>query len=134
MGRDQRSDRLTCVDLWRTFGNEYKIVTDPAYDPTGIRRVNVDPWYFTIPCKFGTIWENGGDTLAVDIDYHDQIANKVRAIPGVTVKCDGDREKTFLFPLSLFARVARLVQPRRRRRMTPEQRAEAAKRLAKCHL
>lgn len=112
------------------FGNEYKISTDPAYDPTGIRHDNLDPWYFTIPCKFGTIWAHGGKMLCIDIDYHDRIARKVGAIPGVRLKCDGDREKTFIFPVSLFGEVADLVKPRRRKQMTPKQRREAVKRLA----
>ena len=126
----ERASRMNCVDLWRTFGNEYKISTDPAYDSTGIRRDNLDPWYFTIPCKFGTIWAHGGDMLCVDIDYHDRTARKVGAIPGVRLKRDGDREKTYIFPAALFGEVAKLVKPHRRRQMTPEQRQEAAKRLA----
>ena len=121
---------MTCIDLWRTFGREYKIGTDPAYDTDGLRRANLDPWYFTVPCRFGTIWPHGGDMLCVDINYHARTAKKVGAIPGVRMKLDGDSEKTFIFPAAMFVEVAKLVKPYRRRQMTPEQREAAAKRLA----
>lgn len=133
MARNHCAVGLTCVNLWRMLGDEYKISTDPAYDKAGIRRVNLDPWYFTIPCKYGTIWPYGGDVLAIEIDYHNPTAQKVRAIPGVKVKHDGDKEKTFLFPLRLFADVARLCHPYRRPRLTPEQKAERAERLRQYH-
>ena len=130
MGRDKQAIGLTCVDLWRTFGSKYRIQTDPAYDPAGVRRENLDLWYFTIPCRFGTIWAHGGEMLCVDIDYHGRTARKVGAIPGVRLRFDGSREKTFIFPVALFGKVAKLVKPYRRRQLTPKQRAEAAKLLA----
>jgi len=123
----------TCIDLWRTFGRDYRVGTDPACDPASINIDKLDPWCFIMTGKAGTIWSYGGDLLAVDIDYHNSIAKKVRAVSGVSVLIDGDREKTFLFPLRLFQEVAVLVQPRRRRKLSPERRKAAAARLVPYH-
>ena len=109
------------IDLWRTFGDEFKITTDPSCDAKGVPRTSLDPWYFQIPCKYGTIWVWGSQELAIDIDYHDQIANKVRAVPGVWLAHDGDREKTFVFDVSLFRQIAAIVLPRKRRKWTSAQ-------------
>ena len=41
----------------------------------------------------------------------------------------GDGEKTFLFDVANFCRVAEVVRPHRRRRLSPEGRAELAGRM-----
>jgi hypothetical protein len=46
---------------------------------------------------------------------------------GLWQKCDG--EKTFRFDVDDFRRVAEVVRPHRRRRLSPEGRAELARRL-----
>ena len=120
---------MKCVDLWRRYGDRFVVSTDPAYQTTGIRHASLDPWYFQLPCKFGTIYPHGGSTLGVFVDYHSRIAARVGQLPGVRLWLDGDAEKTYLFPVSLFEEVARIVKPRKRRRQTPEQRASSAERL-----
>jgi hypothetical protein len=85
-----------------------------------------DPWYYQIPCDFGIIYPHGADTLALEIDYHNPTANRVLKIPGTRLSQDGDFEKTILFSLSLFDQVAEIVKPKRRRVLTPEQRAALA--------
>ena len=117
------------IDLWRTFGDEFKITVDPSCT-NGMLRTDLDPWYFQIPCKYGTIWPWGRRQIAIDIDYHDQIANKVRAIPGVWAAHDGDREKTLVFDVSLFRQIANIVLPRKRRRLSADQRAACIEKLA----
>lgn len=128
MGSDQHA-RVSCIDLWRRFGHEYQVTIDPAYDAKGVRRDRLDPWYFVMLCKFGTIWPYGGDYLAVDVDHHPMAARKVSSLPLVSVLCDGDQEKTFLFPVSMFDQVAQAVRPRRRRKLSEEQRQACAARL-----
>jgi hypothetical protein len=80
----------------------------------------------TLLCVRGVvIYPAGGDRLAVEVDYHPHVARRLAAIPGVELWQDGDREKTFVFPVELFDVVAAVVQPRKRRRptnLTPEQR------------
>jgi hypothetical protein len=73
----------------------------------------------------------GGDLLAVEIDGRPLLAKRLAAIAGVRLHQDGDREKTFVFPVGLFEQVAEVVLPRRRRRLSPEQRVASEERLAR---
>jgi hypothetical protein len=118
----------TCLNLRELFGDRYKIDHDPAAWTASER---ADPWMMTLPCARGVIYPHGPDTLALEVDGRRGIAAKVAAIPGVTLAQDGDWEKTFLFHVDLFERIAAIVKPRRRRQLSPEQRAASAARLAK---
>ena len=63
------------------------------------------------PCKGGiTIYPFGGDTLAVEVDYHRHVATTLRKM-GLLVHQDGAREQTFLFAEADFDRVAAVVKP-----------------------
>ena len=77
----------------------------------------------TIPGRFGTIYPYGRESLAVEVDGHPRIAKQVGSIPGIELHQDGDAEKTFVFPVNLFDQVAAIVEPRRVKRLTEEQRA-----------
>ena len=112
-----------CIDLVARFGGEYRISRDPAAEG------RTDPWMAQIPCQRGIIYPHGGDMLAVEVDGRPITAGKLAAL-GLTLHQDGDREKTFLFPVEGFPEVAAIVLPRKRRRQTPEQRQAAIERLA----
>lgn len=116
----------TCINLFTAYGERYRITWDEA---AGAGRS--DPWLMQIPCCFGTIYPQGGDLLALELDRHPKVAKEVAAIPGVRLWQDGDKDKTFLFPASQFEAVAALVQPKCRRRLTEEQRQANLDRLAK---
>jgi hypothetical protein len=124
-----------CVNLAQLFGDRYKVAYDPAYDPFNVPHDKRDPWMMQLPCERGTIYPHGGDLLAVEVDNRTPTARKVAALPGVCVS-QGDDGKpaddpykdwggdmTFLFPLALFDRVAALVKPRKRRRLSEEDKA-----------
>jgi hypothetical protein len=120
-----------CVNLRALFGADYRITFDDCYDSYHVPKASLDPWLMQIACKGGiTIYPHGGDLLAVEVDYHSTLAKRLAALPGVTLHQDGNREKTFLFPLALFDQVAAIVQPRRKRKLSPEQRESATARLA----
>src|SRR5262249_11915656 len=117
--------RVRCLNLVEVFGKTYRTAWDPSYVPDykSVPKHLRDPWYMTILCKGGVvIYPYGGTKLAVEIDFRGPTAKKVGAIPGVTCAQNGDNEKTFGFDVSLFDQVAEIVQPRRRRRLTEEQR------------
>jgi hypothetical protein len=81
-----------------------------------------DPWMMTIPCRFGTIYPHRGEMLALELDRHPKMAKQLAAIPGIALHQDGDDQKTFLFPVSVFDQLAVLVEPRKVRRLNEEQR------------
>jgi hypothetical protein len=110
---------MSCINLMTRFGGRYKITYDLAYSSRHVPKDKLDPAMMQIPCKFGTIYWHGRNTLAVEVDYHPGIAHAVAALQGVTLHQDGDHEKTFLFPVELFNQIAEIVHPRRRRRGNP---------------
>ena len=113
----------TCINLRDRFGDHYRITFDPAYDPAYVPRSKLDPWYMVIPCKRGlTIYPHGGDWLAVEIDGHPYIAKRVQKLLGVALHQSGDQERTYVFPVSVFPSVAKIVEPKRRPRLSDEQR------------
>ncbi|OAI39805.1 hypothetical protein AYO40_05450 [Planctomycetaceae bacterium SCGC AG-212-D15] len=115
---------MECINLRERYGADFKITTDQSAETRD------DPWMWQTPCLRGMIYPHGGDFLAVEVDYRAVTARKLAAIPGVVLHQDGDHEKTFLFPSELFDAVAAVVLPRRKRRLSPEQRSAAIGRLA----
>lgn len=117
--------KTDCVNLREMFGKRWRISWDPAYEPRYVAKEDHDPWMMQIPCKWGiTIYPHGGESLAVEVDGHNRIAKKLGAIPGVVLHQDGDDEKTFLFPITVFDPVAAIVDPKRVKQMTDEQKAK----------
>ena len=120
----------TCVNLLEAY-KDYKVTFDPAYESRRVPRRCLDPSMMQLPCrgKGVTIYPFGGDRLAVEVDGRPGLAKKLTGTPDVEPWQDGDREKTFLFPVGRFSEVAAVVKPHRRRRLSPEWRAELARRL-----
>jgi hypothetical protein len=121
-------DAPPCPDLKALFGAEYKITHDPVCyrDPKQPHiqpESKRDPWLYVLPCRYGTIYPHGRDTLAAEVGDHGRILLKLGELPGVV-----RRGETVLFPVSLFPRVAEIVKPKRRRRchLSPEQLARLA--------
>ncbi len=114
------------LNLKTMYGHQYRIRWDEAREGR-----SQDPAMMQIPCQYGIIYPHSATLLVVEIDYHNPTANRVGRIPGVTLHQDGDQEKTFLFPVELFPEVARIVKPRVRRRLSPENRQRLAEAGAK---
>lgn len=122
----------TCIDLAELFGKRFRAKYEPSYaaqnGPTA--RTN-DPWLKTIPCRAGHICPWGGSALAAITDKAGPIAHKLALLPGVTVWMDGSDGVTVLFDAACFDEVAKLMKPRRRRRLGPDQLGRLAKAGAK---
>jgi hypothetical protein len=122
-----------CVDLRKQFGTEFRIARDPAFPTEHKRDHGKHPWLFTIPCEHGEIFPHGGATLAAWTDRRGGIARALMGLPCCRLQQDGDYLDgvTVLFEVADFDQVAAIIKPRRRRRLTYEQRKAAAERLAK---
>jgi hypothetical protein len=118
----------TCINLLETLGDKYRITWDEAYSPRNVPRDKLDPWMMQIPCEGpgATIYPYGGTTLAIELNRRFQLANRLKALPGVTLYQDGNTEKTFLFDVSLFDQVAAIVSPRTKKVVSEEERARLA--------
>ncbi len=115
-----------CLNLLERFGDIYRISFDPAYSAYHIPRDKLDPWMMQLLCRRGVIYPHGGDRLAVEVDGRPKAAKALAALPGIILWQDGDQEKTFVCPLSLFDQVAAIVRPRKRRRLPQASRAAFA--------
>jgi hypothetical protein len=81
--------------------------------------------------QHGHIYAHGRDVLAASTNTRGGIARKLAALDCTTVVQDASDEITVTFDVRDFERVAELLKPRRRRRLTVERRVAAAERLAK---
>jgi hypothetical protein len=116
------------IDLKKQFGAEYQVVLDESADVAG-QSTSDRRWLPQIPCKYGHVYPHGEDTLGASAEGR-IIAGKLAALPGVRVHQRGDREVTAVFPPAVFPAVAALLRPRKRRRLSAEQAASGAARLA----
>lgn len=124
-----------CINLKRRFGAVFRVQNEEAYKAEhGTAARKHDPWYMIIPCQHGHIYPHGKNLLGVATNKRGGIAQKLRKIPGVQVVQDGDDGINAIFHVDLLDQVAAVIKPRRRRRMTEEQKANAVARLAKIRL
>jgi len=87
------------------LGEKYRVIRDPAQALRGNEfALSQDPW---------------------------RVARRLAAVEGVELRQDGDDGCNFRFHVDRFDAVAEVMKPRRRRRLSPEQRAKCADRLAK---
>lgn len=120
-----------CIDLQERFGRRFRTEQEESYtaeNGPGARRR--DPWLTIIPCRFGHLFPFGGDLLAASIDGRPKVAARLRKLDCVRVHQDGDAgELTVVFDVRDLAKVVKIIRPRRRRRISPERRAELADRM-----
>jgi hypothetical protein len=113
-----------CIDLESRYGRENRICRDPAYFAEYGPHARIrDPWYLRIPCKHGHIYPHGGDKLGASTDRRGAIANRLVAIPDVEVVQNGSDGINAIFAVKDFSRVAAIMRPKRRRRLSPAHRA-----------
>jgi hypothetical protein len=122
---------MSCLNLLELFGDKYRITFNCAYTARGVPRDKWDSWMMQIPCREGiVIYPHGGTTLAVELTGHRNLV-KVLAALGLKLWQDGDRDRTFLFDVSMFPQVAAIVKPHRLPpALTQEQREAVRQRLA----
>ncbi len=120
------------MDLKKRFGGRYRVVYEESYhSDRGENARTEDPWLMVIPCQRGHIYPHGQDVLAASTNTRGGIARKLAALDCTTVVQEGSDGINATFHVRDFERVAELMIPKRRRRLTVEQRRAAAERLAK---
>ena len=125
-----RFGKPPCTDLHERFGDRYKIEHAESYAAERPEfRSQEEVWLQIIPCRFGHVYPYGGSALAVFVDGHPKLAGRLKRQGCCRVYCDGDDGTTLLFDVADFDKVAEIMRPKKRRRMTPEQRQAAVERL-----
>jgi len=119
-----------CIDLKEHFGNRYKVTHEESYQAESGESGRLhDPWLLKIPCTNGHIYPHGSDFLAASTNHRRRVAKRLAALPGVEVRQDGDDGINVVFHVDDFEEVAAIMHPRRKRRLTTDQRTENLKRL-----
>lgn len=121
---------MECVNLRQRFGERFKIRHEESYAAERPEfRTAEKSWLQTIPCRHGHICPWGGSTLAACTDKAGGVAKRLKAFPFTTVAQDGSDGANVLFDVEHFDEVAEIMLPRKRRRLSPEQRIAAGERL-----
>jgi hypothetical protein len=110
----------TCIDLRERFGHKYRIVSED-----GTRR-NTDAWLWQVICANGHLYPHGGDRLGAATNRRGPLIGKLLAVPSARLEQLGDDGANVSFDVSDFRAMAAIMRPRRRRQLTPEQRAKMA--------
>jgi hypothetical protein len=119
-----------CINLKNLAGDPYKVAYEESYYTERSRHTVEDPWLMMILCQHGHIYPQGGELLAVSTDKRGGVARRIAQLPFVTVLQDGSDGINATFPVNRFDDVAEIVKPRKRRRLSPEQRAACTERLS----
>jgi hypothetical protein len=132
-----------CIDLRAMFGADYRCEFEESYHAEKPEFRSVEAaWLTIIPCKWGHIYPHGGRMLAAYCGRRSRV-DVLMGLDCVTVHVDcevegkrgrpGFRECTVLFDVADFDKVAELMEPKRRYRLSPERRLACAERLKAYH-
>jgi len=118
-----------CIDLQERFGARYRLrrEADGAtwYDTPEDERV----WLLELPCRYGVIYPHGGEILAAVVTGR-YARQQVAALPCIRSR-RGDAELVITFSVEDAEQVLAILKPRRRRQLSPEDRARKATQLAR---
>ena len=88
-------------------------------------------WYYRIPCRRGRGFIGVHGPALLSAYAAGPTACRLMALDGVQVIQRGDNEARVVFPPERLPEVARVLQPFRRRRLSPEARQAAAERITR---
>ena len=108
------------IDLKSLSDGRFKLALDEValLEPGGKK----DPWYQVMPCRHGQIYPYSDKLLAIHVKGY-AARRKLADMAGlVQYNWSEDGEAVFLFAPALFEKVAEIVKPKRRRRLSEAQR------------
>lgn len=111
----------TPVDLRAVAGKRYQLEYEESH-----RGKADEPWLLLIPCQCGHIYPHSDKLLGVATNGRGSLTQKIARLPGVEVVQDGDDGINAVFPASLFAKVAAIVKPKRKRQVSAKERERLA--------
>jgi len=120
-----------CINLKEMFGEQFKVEYEESYYAERSRETVEDPWLMVLLCENGHICPWGGSNLAACTNGSGSVAKRLKALPFTTVAQDGADGANVVFDVAHFDRVAEIMKPRRRRRLSPEARQRFAEAGAK---
>ena len=129
------SSKRACVNLRAQFGKWYRVTYEDSYHQERAEfRSEEEPWLQIIPCRLGHIFPWGGHWLGASLDGHRKIATRMKKKKFLEVVQQGDDDgTTFRFHMDDFARVAKIMRPHRRPRLSNAEREARRQRMLKLH-
>lgn len=115
---------MDCINLKQTFGDRYKVTYEEG-------RYSTDPWLMIIPCQNGHICPWGGEDLAACTDYPGRVAGRLKRLSFTEVAQDGDDGANVVFHVKHFDQVAEIMKPRKKIRISEEERQKRTERIAR---
>jgi hypothetical protein len=120
---------MTCINLKERFGDRFKVVYEESYyADRGENARAEDPWYMILLCQNGHISPWDDKRLAACTSRPGSVAKRLKALPFAETVQDGDDGANVAFPVEHFAEVAEIMRPRKRKRLSEEQRQQATER------
>lgn len=116
------------IDLKAFAGKKYRVVLGEAAAHE-LEPLKSRSWHYEIPCKHGHVYVHGERKLGA-YTSSPRMVTKLAALEGVAVHQRGDHEASVTFAPGRLDAVAGLLGARRRRVLSAEQRAKAARHLA----
>ncbi len=114
-----------CINLKERFGKRWKVRYEESYKAErGERAFAPDPWLLVIACQHGEIYPHGGNMLGVSTNRRGQISKRISELPFTKITQDGDDGINAVFHIDNIEKVAAIMKPRRRKRLSPEHRAK----------
>jgi len=120
-----------CINLQKRFGRQYRISYDPTYNPKHRPKGKLDPWMMQVECQRGVIYPHGGELLAAEVEGRALTRKRLADLDCTTTIQEGDGFLAVTFNVRDFPAVAKLMKPRRRRRLTEKRRREVSEQLAR---
>jgi len=119
-----------CINLKERFGDRCRVEYEESYYAEhGEHARTQDPWLMVILCQHGHICPWGGELLAACTNNRGAVAKRLAELPFTAVAQDGDDGVNVTFHVDQFDEVTTIMKPKRRRRLSPEQRQAAIERL-----
>ena len=123
-----------CVNLRERYGAKYRVEYEESYHAErGDHARFEDPWLMILLCQHGHISPFGGEILVACTNHSGRIPTRLMTgVPSAEMWMDGDDGANIKFHVRDFETVALIMKPRRRRRLSAEQRERLVK-VGKAH-
>ena len=116
-----------CINLKDLVGDKWRVGYEDSYEAEyGENARTSDPWLMIALCRHGHLFPWGDDLLAASTDKRGPVAQRLMALNCGTIRQDGDDGAMITFHVDDIAQVAKILKPRRRRRLSDEQKAKLA--------
>jgi len=120
--RTKKAWERRCVNLKVQFGDKYRI----GLDISAPKRTT-DPWHYTIPCKYGEVYPQGGERLAFHCKGGKMRGIIKRKFPNFVVQnWTDDNEAIFVFYSDQFKDLAPIIKPKRKKKVPESEKARLA--------